>query len=546
MKYLIIATYLTSISVFGLTAKEAQDIRYAKAISLISNENEEKGVSLLRKNLKPPFHYKTTLFLARHFYEKKEFTKSFRLYQHILNNTFDSKIVEFTYNPQLKSLLTKRLKKISKPRPEALLTSFEFAEKFFEVYQEKIFPVEFLKSLLNLSEKYFRICAHFNLYPAPTHIYLSKIETIRGNDSQAINLLTTAKKQLKDNPDDQLGVKEQDIDLLLSEAFARVGQIETSTNLLRSLYSKDNLSPSTSQYAKTFLKELNTSYFNTTFTYQVRRRQNIYQLEDSQYSSFDDNQNLKSRLKEKDNLIHHRHLNFYMNKQLNQDLSFKAGIDYTNEKTFTNGLPGTTSDQLSFTLGVNKYQGNDSYYSFDYDFSRLGGRRLENLFVIQSRRHHTFTPGYYWNTVESQWKWTLPIEFESYEGERSATGLSIALTYSPIIKSKFWSPEVYGSLGRRSEGELLPSSLFFQMGASNFNEINDKFGLLSFLDFYKNSNSDASLDFSELTIDAVLSYKYPKIRGLSLELEIIWRRRSYGTGEVIPMNDIGLGATYNF
>lgn len=546
MKYLIIATYLLSISAFGLTAKEAQDIRYAKAMSLINSENEDKGISLLRRNLRPPFHYKTSLFLARHFYEKKEFTKSFRLYQHILKNTFDETIIEFTYNPELKGQLTKKLNKIPKPHPEALLTSFEFAEKFFEVYQEKIFPEEFLKSLLNLSEKYFTICAHYKLFPAPTHVYLSKIATIRGNDSQAIELLAFAKSELKKNPDDQLGLKEEDIDLLLSEAFARVGQIETSTSLLRSLYSKDNLSPSTSQYAKTFLKELNTSYFNATFTYQIKRRQNIYQLEESEYNSFEGNRRQKERLKDKDGIIHYRHLNFYMNKQINQDLSFKGGIDYTNEKAFTNGLPGTTSDQLSFNLGVNKYRGNDSYYSLEYEFSRLGGRRLENLFVIQSRRHHTFTPGYYWNTVESQWKWSLPIEFESYEGERSATGLSIALTYSPIIKSEFWSPEVYGNLGRRSEGDLLPSSLFFQVGASNFNEIDDKLGLLSFLDFYKNSNSDASLDFSELTLDAVLSYKYPKIKGLSLEFEIVWRRRSYGTGEVIPMNDIGLGATYNF
>lgn len=531
----------------ALTKQQAQEIRYAKALVAFSNQQQEEGLKLLRENLKGPFHYKTEKYLAQYFFEKRKFTKSFRLYQHMLKNTYSKKVIDFNFNHELKNQFINFVRAEEKPSPLALQIAFEAAEKFYEAYLLKIFPDEFSMNLLNLSEKYFTICVEGELYLSPSKFYLSKIYFERRKDDEAISLLKEAKEDYSLAPEKnlQLGLKVEDIELLLGEALARAGYIDSGTLIIRSLYSRDGISSNTKSYAKSFLDELNTSYFNAIITYQLKQKNNIHQLDSDDYSNFQSLPN-NQELVEKDAIVHHRRFHFYMNQRLSEKYHASGNFTYVNETPSNSALTKPGFDQTNLELELKRFRQTTSFYGLGYRFNNLAGRELNSLNFIQAEQSQTFTPHYYWITENSKWKLSFPIEFRTYLSGRKATSLAMQLDYKPILSSSWWSPSLFSTLGRRTEGDNFNSSLFFQLGLSNSYEISDQLYWLLVSDYFSNSNSDFRLNYNELTISNLLSYQLKKYPSFSLELEVTWRRRGQDQAGTIGTLDIGAGVSYNF
>ncbi len=531
----------------GLSPEQKQEIRFTKAISLFNKGLEKEGLKLLRTNLDGPFHYKTEQFLARYFFDKRKFTKSFRLYQHMLKNTYSREIVDFNFNHRIRTKFYELIRSRKKPEPLALQVSFEAAEKFFEAYTLKVFPEEFSTNLLNLAEKYFSICVENELYVAPSKYYLSKIYFERKEDQRAISLLREAREDYSLSPDKnlELGLRIEDIELLLGEALARSGNVDSGTLILRSLYSRDNTTSSTKSYARSFLREIKSSYFDASVSYQMKSKSNINQLDAEDYSNFDNLAN-KAALGQKDGTVHHRRFNFFTSQELSPKYQASASFTYINESPTQEVLKHARFDQTTLEVNLKRYRQKNSFYAFDYRFNNLSGRRFQSLNFIQATSSHTFTPNYNWIGLDSRWKISLPIENRSYLDGRSASSLALQFDYRPILKDSWWSPSYFGTLGRRSEGEDFDSSLFYQLGFSNSHEFSTRLYWLVLGDFYTNANSDALLNYNELTITNAFSYFLKNYPQLSLEIETSWRRRSQdGLGSITTL-DVGAGVSYNF
>lgn len=539
--------FIFSMNTFSLDQKQAQDIRFAKAMTLVANQEEKEALRYLRKNLSGPFHFETEKYLAQYFFDKREFTKSFRLYQHMLKNTYSKEVVNYTFDTKLRDNFVEFLKKKKAPSPLSLTISFQVAQKYYDAFKLKVFPEEFSKNLLELSEKYFTICLVNNMYLAPTKFYLSKIYFERKQNKRAIILLREAKSDYSLSPEKnlELDLKIEDIELLLGESLAREGHTDSSVLLIRSLYAREGISSNTKNYAKTFLDELNTSFFNTIFTYQIKQKNNIHQLPVDSYNDFSNLPN-SNELGKKDSLVHHRRFNFYMNQQINKKIQASANFTYINEKPLDDSIKGPGFEQTSLELELKKYRQQSSFYGIGYRFNNLAGRNLSSLQFIQATSSHTFLPHYYWLTDHSKWRLTAPLEFRGYKNERKANSLGIQLNYQPILDDSWWSPSLFGTIGRRSEGESYPSSFFYQLGLMNTQELGPRWLWLLTGDFYSNSNSEPLLSYSELTLSSVFTYQFKSYKDFQLELDFQWRQRNQESFQTISSLDLGAGISYNF
>jgi len=538
---------LNSEKTYSLDQLQAQDIRFAKAMTLISDQEETEALKYLRKNLSGPFHYETEKYLAQYFFEKREFTKSFRLYQHMLKNTYSPEVVSYIFDTQLKNNFINFLNKRKEPSPLSLTISFEVAERYFEAYLLKVFPKEFSKNLLELSEKYFTICLVNKLYLAPTKFYLSKIYFERGQNKRAIALLQEAKSDYNLNPkkNQELGLKIEDIELLLGESLAREGHTDSGTLIIRSLYAREGVSSNTKSYAKSFLEELNTSFFNTILTYQIKQKNNIHQLPSDDYANFNELSN-SNELGKKDDLVHHRRFNFYMNQQISEKFQTSASFTYINEQPIDDSTKGPGFEQTSLEVELKSYRQQTSFYGLGYRFNNLAGRNLASLSFIQAKSSHTFLPHYYWITDNSKWRLTLPLEFRSYRNDRRANSLGVQLNYQPILNDSWLSPSLFGTLGRRSEGDDFSSSFFYQFGFINTYELGPRWLWLLTGDFYSNINSEAVLSYNEMTLASVFTYQLKSYKDFQIELDFQWRQRNQELIETISSLDFGVGVSYNF
>lgn len=512
-----------------------------------TNQQEDEALKLLRDNLRGPFHYKTEKYLAEYFFEKRKFTKSFRLYQHMLKNTYSPQVIDFNFNHELKERFESFLEAQGQPSPFALQVAFEAAERFYEAYLLKIFPEEFSDNLLNLSEKYFTVCVQGGQFLAPSKFYLSKIYFEREDEQEAISLLKQAKKDylLDSKRNLELGLKLEDIELLLGEALARAGYIDSGSLIIRSLYSRDGISSNTKNYAKSFLDELQNSYFNAVITFQLKQKNNINQLNAEDYANFDSLSN-RDELVEKDSTVYHRRFHLFMNQRLNEKYQMSGNFTYVNETPATEGLSRPGFDQTNLELELKRFRQSTSFFGVGYRFNNLAGRELPTLNFIQAERSQTFTPHYYWITEHSKWKLSLPIEFRTYLSGRSASSTALQLDYRPILSSSWWSPSFFTTLGSRSEGESFESSLFLQAGFSNSFEINEQLYWLIISDFFSNNNSDFRLNYNELTLTNLLNYQLKKFPSFGLEFDLTWRRRSQDQIGTISTLDISAGVSYNF
>lgn len=544
MKAIILFAFLfTFFSAFALTPKQAQDIRYAKAVSHFLNQEEKKGLTLLKKNLDGPFHFQTEKYLAEYFFEKQAFTKSFRFYQHILKQTYDPEVVNFIYSYGIRKEFQKFLENKVQPSARSLQISYEVAKKYFDAYFLRIFPEEFNKSLLELSEKYFLICEKFGVYKAASQFNLSKIYFEREQNVEAIKYLEEAKVSFEANPDEseKLGVNSEDIELLLAEALTKEGYVDSGTIIMRSLYSRENISGNTRNYIKTFLSELKTSFFNFSMIYQLKNKINAHQLTSEDYTNFSSLSN-SQELGKKDALFHHRRFNFFINQQLSNKYTVNANLHYFNETPTTATVRGPGVDQTGLDLGIKKYRNDTSFYGFDYHFENVAGRKLSTLAAIQPTQRSIFSPTYYWLTKNSKWKATFPIELRKYIDERSSSSFGVNFSYSPILKSSWFSPSYYGGLGRRSEGSDLGNSIFFNLGLGNSHYIYKDILWFSTADFYNNSNANQVLDFNQMSLSQFFTIPLKGYERVKIEAEFSWKQRSYLDSSITSM-EFGLGAS---
>lgn len=547
VRSLLIIFLLQIKGVSALTPEQKQEIRYSKAIAEFNKDFDEKGLKYLRENLRGPFHYKTELFLARYFFEKRKFTKSFRLYQHMLKKTYSEDVINFNFNHEIKNEFLKFIKEKEKPTPLALQISFEAASKFFEAYSLNVFPNEFLPNLLNLSEKYFTICVENNLYMAPSKYYLSKIYFERQKDQKAIDLLKEAKEDYSLSPDKnlELGLKMEDIELLLGESLARLGFVDSGTLILRSLYSRDNTASNTRSYAKSFLDEIRSTYFDASISYQVKSKSNINQLNSDDYSNFSNLTN-SDELGNKDGTVHHRRFNFYTSQEISSKYQVSANFTYVNESPTDEKVSRAGFDQTTLEIDIKKYRQKTSFYGLGYRFNNLAGRNLSSLQNIQATGSQTIAPYYTWINEKSKWKISIPLEWRSYRNDRSASSLAFHVDYRPISTKSWWEPAYFAAIGRRSEGDLFPSSLFYQLGLSNSYEFSSRLYWLLMTDFYNNSNSDFLLNYNEITVTNAFSYFFKAYPKLSFDIETSWRSRSQQEFGTVTTFDISAGLTFNF
>lgn len=532
---------------FALSERQAQDIRFSKAKLYLVQNQESKAMALFKKILSGPFHYDAEIFLARYFYEQKVFTKSFRLYQHILKEQFNKAIVNHPYSHKNRSKFDTVLKKINRPSPRTLSTIFELAEKYFEAYTFRYLPEEFQKSILNLSQKYFHISDFFNIHPATTKFYLSKIYLIRKDNNGAIQKLKETQEAFTKAPDRamEMGLKEEDIKVHLAEAFAKEGFEDSSTLILLGLRSRENLSQQNRHYVSNYLKQLRKSFIRTTFSYMIKSKGNINQLGSEDYENFDQLEN-QNDLGKKDSLAHSGRFHLYYHRRIDDNKDFSLNGTYQKETPLSSNVEKPASDQYTLDANFKFHSTDNRFWSLSYQYSGLSGRELDTLINFQAKSKHTFSASHIWVDHLSKWILTVPLEKRTTQTNRSTTSLATSLEYIPYIRMSWLNPSIYGSLGRRSEGEELESSFFVQLGAENTYKIKDIVLWSLGADYYLNSNSSQLINYSEFSLSNNFRYALKDYPGFVVDGEVLWRNRSNDIVGSIQTFDLGVGITYSF
>lgn len=548
--FLILITLLSYSPIsFALTPIQEKEIRLSKASLLFSQSRDAQALRLLKANMEGKFHRDTFLTLARYFFKKKNFTKSFRLYQVLIKRGIGRKLAKSHYNPNLKSNFERLLIKTAEPSKEDLSITLELAERFYATYKDKTLPEEFLLTVLSLSEKYYTVTAHFNFFKGESHLNLARIDLIRDKVDSALNHLHIAQNLFSSlNKENNFRDKVllEDIKVLLAEAYIKKGQGDVGLLLMRSLSAQPDINPAIKTYARNYLKALNASFVNAVFSYGIKSKKNINQLNSTDYKQFDTLSN-RETLGKRDSLFHARRLNVFMNRQLSDKYSVSGSLDIINENSFSGEVNRPNFTNTEIALNLKRFRNNNSIILFDYQFNNLSGRELDSLQVIQPKSSHRFSFAYQWLYKKGLVNIEVPLEFSSFNTERSTNSFAVAMSYESLITDKWFAPKYYSSLGRRSEGENLDSSFFFQLGATNKSDIKYDWNIVTGFDFYTNSNNLLALNYSELNFNLISNHKLKVLTGLSINLSYELTRRSFdeplGT---INMSEFGAGLTYNF
>lgn len=504
-------------------------------------------MKLFKEILNGPFHYEATTFLARYFFEEKNFTKSFRLYQHILKVIYSKKVTRFGFQPRNRLEFRSFVEKRISPNERALKTSFEVAEKYFEAYTFKYLPLEFQENILNLSEKYFQLVDVHSYNPAVTKFYLSKIYLIRKDYSLAIKTLRETEEAYAQNPQaaNDLGLKEEDIKVTLAEALAKAGFNDSSTLVLLNLQKRKDLSSSNRHYVSSFLKQLEKTYLKSTFSYQLKSKGNINQLGEEDYQNFENLSN-KEELGSKDSIVHWGRYHLYYHRRLsdNQDLGVNGSFLF--EKPLDSSVQKPENNQYNIDINYKYHTEGHRFWSFSYQLFRLDGRKLDSLINFQSESKHTFSLSHIWVKGTSRWILSLPLEFRTIQTGRKASSMGLFLEYQPYIKKSWLNPTLHSQIARRSEGELFDSTFIFQFGVENNYFLTEKINWSLAADYYLNSNSSPLLNYSEVSLTNLFTYPLNKSKDLLIEADIQYRTRSNDNVGNITTFDLGLGLTYAF
>lgn len=533
----------------ALSLEQAQEIRHAKALVMLSQSQNNQALKLLRRNMDGPFHRETFITLARYFFEKKQFTKSFRLYQVLIKRGIGTRVANLNYNHKLKGNFQVVLSKTKKPKLEDLAVVYELAQRYYATYNDRTLPQEFSRSILSLSEKYFSICKHFNFFSGEASLSLARINLINEEFNFALDNLIEAQK-LYQSPNRDNHFKEgtllEDIRVLLAETYIKRGQGDVGLLLIRSLSAQSDLDPAIRTYTKNYLKELNSSFVNVIFNYGIKQKQNINQLSELDYENFENLPNRQGAAK-KDALIRAGRLNVFMNRQISDQYNVSGSLDITNESALSKEVDTPNFTNTALELSLKRYKDDNSIFLLDYKFNNLSGRELQSLQFIQPKVTHQLSAGYQWLLKKGLLTLEAPVEFSSFLNERSTNLISIAARYEPLITGRWLAPEYYTTLGRRSEGELFSSSLLFQMGLNNKTQLSADWYLFSYADLYFNHNADKVLSYSELNLGLRATRSLSALKGLGLELGYLMTKRSFSEDVgSFNMNEFTASLTYNF
>ncbi len=551
IKNLIFLTLFFIVSIgsnaWALTQSQAQDIRFSKAKAFLIQDEKEKALKLFKDILNGPFHYEASTFLARYFYEERNYPKSFRLYQHILKTIYDPRVVRFNFTPSLRAPFRELVQKKSNPDKRALSTAFEVAEKYFEAYTFNYFPGEYNKSILNLSEKYFQLVDTHSYRNAITKFYLSKIFLLRKDYNLAIKTLQKTEKAFKENKIEslELGLKEEDIKVTLAEAYAKAGFNDSSTLVLLNLQKRKDLSSSNRHYVSTFLKQLEKTFLKSTFSYQLKSKGNINQLGEEDYENFE-NLNNRQELGEKDSLVHWGRYHLYYHRRIASDQDIGVNGSFLFEKPLDSSVKKPENNQYDINIHYQYHAKDNRFWSLNYHLYRLDGRKLDTLINFQAESKHEFSLSHIWINPTSRWILSFPLEFRKTQTNRSANSLGVFLEYQPYLKTSWLNPTLHGQMARRSEGEPFGSSFIFQLGLENLYPITDKINWSLAADYYLNSNSDVLLNYSEMILTNLFTYPLNKKKNLLLEADLQYRSRTNDIVGNINTFDMGLGLTYAF
>ncbi len=536
--------FLTLLISFQSYAKaiDIRQVRLAKAQSLMLAGEKERALQLIYHNIKgQSFHTDSYLYLARYYFDQKNFKKSFKIYYTAAKKLDSKKLTHTSFGTGLVPFL----KRYRKPNREALKIYFEIAQAYYKLFKNQFFYGKYNNKVLLLAKKYFTITQYYQYKKGEALLYLAEIASSEKKHKKAIHLSREAKKALIKKPTQQEEEKAGQADILLGESLIRDGFTDAGTIHFRAIHHNTSPSESLKQYAAAYVDTLSKGFSSFKVSLGTTIKNNIHELTDTQLSEFKTNSDLTNTYGEQKGALQIYKVGGLVGRQLGNHWSTLLNGSFINEKATSKSAQ--KRDLRDLTLGAEIRYDNfrQAITRLKYSLNYLWTRPQKEAKLEKNAHAHTLTPEYSPTFKFGSLTFGLPITF-SQKNNLSKNGFAGQVSFRPFWHNQYFESTFLTSLGRRSEGKELPDSTIFILSASNYSQINTKWSLLSTVEWSQYFNLQNTLDFAEAILTATFSYTFKKIKGLSWDIGIVQKERRRGDNAQISVSELTTGLSYNF
>jgi hypothetical protein len=526
---------LFSRTTWSFEDRELQDLRFARAQAYFLKGDSNKALKYLYSNLETnPFHKKTYIRLGKYFFDKGQYTKSFRFYYYAIRKIDGPRFLQLQF---FKKSYLKNLKKQSPPKADALPLYFQLSSLYFQIYdQEKIKNQKSIQ-VLKLAQKYLLLCEEFKYQLGETKLML-------GKTYQALNQKEISSAKLAEASslfEKEGSPKKEMTDLLLAENLLYRGRKNAGKLYLRSVYLSSNSDASLKNYAHIFLEDLEKDYFDFTAFLRVKNKTNLHELTETELSQFSSDQ-----FGEESGLFNEKGISFTHYK--NHTSRWKTLSSFYFEDLATLSESSKRKNQREISLSSDLVYQNSplSHLALRLQHSLLFSRATKESALSNNVSQTSLTPEYSKEYRSGRLAISLPMRWEFSDSNDTTGQFGVGGLYHFYTLSSLWSPTLYLELSNKSEGSLFGSSFIFDMAFTNQTYINSKWSLLTQFQFLSKSNANEALAFNEAHYSLTALFDPELWQGLYVEFQGLYRARSFSNGETMSTSEIGVGLSYTF
>jgi hypothetical protein len=527
---------------FAAPVSEIQEVRLAKIELALLDGDFQEAIQMLNKNLSSKnFHLPSFLFLGRYHYQKKDYSKAFRVFYFIikkLHGHHGKQIITLTQA----DTITSDLKDLSPPTRETLKVYFEVAQLYLQLAEKKDFSDELNQQFLNLSAKYYQLCAYYRYSLPQTNYFLALVQGKRKKTQKAIDHYVEAKELFEKEKVSSNKEQIENIEFLLGDSLIKEGYIDAGTLFLKSLYLSPDANSSLKEYANAYLNALSADFLSFSVSYNFNYNNNINSLNSEGLESFDPDIQFS-----KDAVLQEKSFNaFYISSKFKRNWNYLLFLSVAEEATNNEDL--ATNDSRSASLGMElKYDNlikSVAKLTYNYSYSWFKSNSIDVFGKLSDA--HTITPQYIHTLKRGTLSYKLPISI--FNSSLTGSGLSpgFAISYTPFWRNRWLSPTTTISYTLVDEGELIDNSTQYSLSASNHFGLSERLSIFAFASLIQNSNSDPENTFFQYSFNLSSSYQVKSVKGLSLNLSVAHTTTDEKIDGAINVFNVSTGLTYSF
>jgi hypothetical protein len=301
LKYLSLFTCIyfilaTKSNTYAVSESALQEVRYTKALVAFNNNEFNKALIFLQRNLNPSLPHKNSFELIAQIHEKRQhYQKAIRVYYHLLKLQKANVFIHLKNDENLKI----NLNQIPKPTGQELSYLFKIANLYLSWYdlqseefkqlnskkkpvqksvsqriiQEKTITVThitdeekqevYLNKILLRTEKYLAICEHYDFSLALVHFLQASLEKRKNNHYEANRLFKLAHSKTinSEKNDPEFSDLREVLEFYIGDSLLKTGHKELATRYFSNLAATVQ-NPSLQNYSKFYVDSLTNNYLS--------------------------------------------------------------------------------------------------------------------------------------------------------------------------------------------------------------------------------------------------------------------------------------------